>query len=104
MNKTNNWANLNKGNEEQEETLDTISSKIYEASRVNENKRDNENFQKWLKEQLDNNVVITEVLTHLCRDVIKTVNDKGFTITNDKQLKNEIATFIYKEASIYALQ
>jgi hypothetical protein len=97
-----NWSNLNKGKEEEEEEQTTISSQIYEAQQVRRKERDNETFQKWLEERSEQNVTITNVLTHLCRDVIKTVNDKGFTITNEKQLKNEIATFIYKETSIHA--
>ena len=96
-----NWSNLNKGKEEEEEQT-TISSQIYEAQQVRRKERDNETFQKWLEERSEQNVAITDVLTHLCRDVIKTVNDKGFTITNEKRLKNEIATFIYKETSIHA--
>jgi hypothetical protein len=96
-----NWSNLNKGKEEEEEQT-TISSQIYEAQQLRRKERDNETFQKWLEERSEQNVTITNVLTHLCRDVIKTVNDKGFTITNEKQLKNEIATFIYKETSIHA--
>ena len=96
-----NWSNLNKGEEEEEEQT-TISSQIYEAQQVRRKERDNETFQKWLEERSEQKVTITDVLTHLCRDVIKTVNEKGFTITNEKRLKNEIATFIYKESSIYA--
>jgi DNA-directed RNA polymerase specialized sigma54-like protein len=96
-----NWSNLNKDKKEQVEVQATVSSQIYEARQTRKKQRDNETFQKWLGERTDK-VEITDVLTHLCRDVIKTVNEKGFTITNEKRLKNEIATFIYKEASIYA--
>ena len=96
-----NWSNLNKDKKEQVEEQATVSSQIYEARQTRKKQRDNETFQKWLGERTDK-VEITDVLTHLCRDVIKTVNEKGFTITNEKRLKNEIATFIYKESSIYA--
>jgi hypothetical protein len=78
-----------------------METQIYESHQAYKKKRDHETFKRWLNETVDN-FTINEILTHLCRDVIKVTTDKGFTIINEKQLKNEIATFIYKEASIYA--
>ena len=50
----------------------------------------------------EKNIQIREMLQHMCKEVITTVQKNGFTITNEKRLRDEIATFVYKEASYHA--
>jgi len=93
-----NWSNLNNEEHSPEVVVDTVISTLYKARQTREREREREDFGKWLTKKTDE-VSVSNVLEHLCRDVIKSVSSKGFVITNEKLLKNEIATFIYKEAS-----
>lgn len=58
-----------------------------------------EQFQNWLEENHDygeNTVSTNDILNQFCRDVFNVITKNGFTISNEKQLRNEIATFVYK--------
>ena len=45
---------------------------------------------------------IKEMLNLMCKEVFTTAEKNGFTISNEKRLRDEIATFVYKEASYHA--
>lgn len=76
--------------------------RIYEAQRKYAKQARHEKFQKWLSEYTDQNTRINQVLCNLCKDIEQAVNESGFQISNEKRLRDEVATFIYKEASNYA--
>ena len=76
--------------------------RIYEAKSKFEKEQRHETFQNWLRECTDQNIQIKDILNHLCRDVFATINESGFTIQNEKLLRDEIATFIYKESIVNA--
>ena len=59
--------------------------------------RDKEQFQKWLNTHADD-YKIRFILTKLLEDINKKVKDNGHTINNQNILKNEIATFIYRQS------
>ena len=111
MSKLNVW-NLNKIKEEtlekeekqKEEKYkpDKRIAKIYKAKRKYEEERRQEKFQKWLNNYTDTNQSIREIIAHLCREVSVTIHKSGYDITNEKRLRDEIASFIYKECSNYA--
>ena len=81
---------------------DSRIAKIFAAKEEYARKRRHENFQLWLEEYNEKNMQIREMLQHMCKEVITTVQKNGFTITNEKRLRDEIATFVYKEASYHA--
>ena len=81
---------------------DTRIAKIFAAKEEYARKRRHENFQQWLEEYNEKNMQIREMLTHMCKEVITICQKNGFTITNEKRLRDEIATFVYKEASYHA--
>ena len=105
--KPNAW-NINKVNtidiEDKEKSYkpDERIKRIYEAKRKYARKARHEKFQRWLTEYTDKNIQIKEVLLHMCKEIERVVNESGFAITNEKRLRDEVATFIYKEASDYA--
>ena len=76
--------------------------RIYEAQREYARQVRQKKFRQWLNEYTDQNIKINEVLCNLCKDIEKTVNESGFTISNEKRLRDEVASFIYKESSNYA--
>ena len=59
--------------------------------------RDKEKFQRWLNTHADD-YKIRFILTKLLEDINKKVKDNGYTINNQNILKNEIATFIYRQS------
>jgi hypothetical protein len=75
--------------------------RLWKSLEENRRKQRHEAFHKWLKNEYkygENFIEVEEILEHLCKDVFKMVNEHGLTITNEKQLRNEIATFVYKES------
>ena len=76
--------------------------RIYEAQREYDRQARHKKFKKWLNEYTDQDIRINEVLCNLCKDIEHIVNESGFAISNEKRLRDEVATFIYKEASNYA--
>ena len=76
--------------------------KIFEAKEEYARQRRQENFQLWLQEYNEKNMTIKEMLNLMCKEVVTTAQKNGFSITNEKRLRDEIATFVYKEASYHA--
>ena len=75
--------------------------RLWKSLEENKRKQRHEAFHKWLKNEYkygENFIEVEEILEHLCKDVFKMLNEHGLTITNEKQLRNEIATFVYKES------
>ena len=52
-------------------------------------------FKKWLENSNIDEIKYKNIISQLCNDVTKVITENNFKITNEKQLKNEIATFIY---------
>ncbi len=86
----------------EEYTTDRRLEKIYEAKKKYAQERRQAKFQEWLNSYTESNVSIREIMTHLCKEVFDTVNKSGYAITNEKRLRDEIASFVYKECSNHA--
>ena len=81
---------------------DTRIAKIFAAKEEYARKRRHENYKIWLNEYNEKNMQIKEMLNLMCKEVFITAEKNGFTISNEKRLRDEIATFVYKEASYHA--
>ena len=106
MEKPNAWG-INKVKDMKEEDDDKYKpdvrhAKIFEAKEEYARKRRQENFKQWLEEYNEKNMQIKEMLNLMCKEVFTTAGKNGFTISNEKRLRDEIATFVYKEASYHA--
>jgi len=91
--------------QEQEETdeykPDMRFKKLLESLEENKRQQRHKKFQNWLNKSYnysDNEVYVEDILNNLCKDVFQLVKRNGYTISNEKQLRNEIATFVYKES------
>ena len=62
------------------------------------NRKKQEKFQKWLRE-FSNNIQIKNIIDQLICDVKSLIKNKEFSITDENELKNNIATFIYSISS-----
>ena len=62
------------------------------------NRKKQEKFQKWLRE-FSNNMQIKNIIERLICDVKSHIKNKEFSITDENELKNNIATFIYSISS-----
>ena len=103
MNNLSSWNVIKTKKEEKEEyTPDKRLERIYNAKRKYEEERRQKKFQEWLNNYTDKNVSIREIMTHLCKEVCSTINKSGYVITNEKRLRDEIASFVYKECSNHA--
>ena len=98
-----NMAEDKKQEQEQEKTdeykPDMRLKKLWESLEENKRQRRHKKFQNWLNKSYnysDNEVYVEDILDNLCKDVFKLVKRNGYTISNEKQLRNEIATFVYK--------
>ena len=89
-------------NDENKYKPDTRIAKIFADKEEYARKRRQENFQQWLEEYNEKNMTIKEMLNLMCKEVVATAQKNGFSITNEKRLRDEIATFVYKEASYHA--
>ena len=102
MDKSNVWS-INKVNNKEENKIqldnrDNIIQKIYEAKIERERAQRHEKFKRWLHMKDSENIEMNDILNNLCRDIHDIVTDTGFIISNEKILRDEIATFIYKES------
>jgi len=99
--KQNVWV-INKVNNKEENKIhinnDNKILNIYEAKIERERKDRHEKFNQWLHKKGPENIKMNDILNNLCRDVQEIVTNTGFTISNEKILRDEIATFIYKES------
>jgi len=92
---------INKKTEEnkiQKNNNDNKIQKIYEARIERERVTRHEKFKQWLHKKDTDNIKMNDILNNLCRDIRDIVTDTGFTISNEKILRDEVATFIYKES------
>jgi len=98
-----NWGNINKKIEkvknEDDYKPDPRMVELFKDLEKTREKMRKEKFQKWLNEYNENDIQIVSILRHLCDDVLKAVNETGYVISDEKQLRNEIATFVYKESN-----
>ena len=81
---------------------DTRLARIFEAKEEYAKKIRHENFQQWLDEYNEKNIQVKEILNQMCKEIFITCQKNGFSITNEKRLRDEVATFVYKEASYHA--
>tara|TARA_Y100001935_G_C16959590_1_gene338773 strand:+ start:218 stop:529 length:312 start_codon:yes stop_codon:yes gene_type:complete len=103
MSNLSSWNVIKTKIEKKEEYIpDTRIEKIYKAKRKYAQERRQAKFQEWLNSYTESNVSIREIMTHLCKEVFDTVNKSGYAITNEKRLRDEIASFVYKECSNHA--
>ena len=65
-----------------------------------EKKRENRKFQEWLNSTNENDIPIKNIIQMICNDVIQSISNNNMKISNEKQLKNEVATFIYHRSYV----
>ena len=97
MNKSISWNKINfkkeKVNEKQYDDSRFIKLlQELEDVKINEKKR---KFNDWLNKTNIDNIKYTVIINHFYKDLKKIIINNNFTITNEKQLRNELATFIY---------
>lgn len=63
-------------------------------------KEKNRKFQEWLNSYNQDNIPVRYIIEKMCFEVIKSIGDNNMKISNEKQLKNEIATFIYRRSNV----
>ena len=97
MNKSISWNKINfkkeKVNEKQYDDSRFIKLlQELEDVKINEKKR---KFNDWLNKTNVDNLKYTVIINHFYKDLKNIIINNNFTITNEKQLRNELATFIY---------
>ena len=97
MNKSISWNKINfkkeKVNEKQYDDSRFIKLlQELEDVKINEKKR---KFNDWLNKSNIDNIKYTVIINHFYKDLKNIIINNNFTITNEKQLRNELATFIY---------
>ena len=66
----------------------------------NKKKFKQEKFNQWINSYSEDNIPIKKIIQKICSDVIESVQKNNLQISNEKQLKNEIATFIYQRSNV----
>lgn len=98
MNKPISWNKINlKKNKDDEKKQYNDSNFIkllqkLEDVKINEKKR---KFNNWLNKTNIDDIKYNVIINHFYKDLKKIIINNNFTITNEKQLRNELATFIY---------
>ena len=97
MNKSISWNKINfkkeKVNEKQYDDSRFIKLlQELEDVKINEKKR---KFNDWLNKTNIDNIKYTVIINHFYKDLKNIIINNNFTITNEKQLRNELAAFIY---------
>jgi|TARA_B110000971_G_C19988064_1_gene490572 hypothetical protein len=94
------WV-INKTTNENKTQINNKDNKIqniYDAKIERERVKRHEKFKQWLQKKDSENTKMNDILNNLCRDIRDIVTGTGFTISNEKILRDEVATFIYKES------
>jgi len=80
---------------------DTRLKNLWKSLEENKREERHRKFHNWLEtehEYNENYITVEEILRRLCKDVFNIINVNSYVISDEKQLRNEIATFIYKES------
>ena len=81
---------------ENQNTNTTKNDKLYKHLSLLKKQQKNNKFQTWLNMRTEYDLKHKTLISEFCQDILKTVSGSNFTIGNEKQFKNEIATFIYQ--------
>jgi hypothetical protein len=69
--------------------------KLHAQLEINKYNNRNMNFHKWLNKKNDSGFTNNSILNQMCNDVASVITDNNYTIDNKKELRDEIASFIY---------
>lgn len=67
---------------------------LYELSE----KRKHEHFQSWLNKDIYGNKKNKDVVFEMMNEINMILQSKNYKIKNQKQFKNELASFIYRDS------
>ena len=98
MNKSISWNKINLKEEEKEEKKQYDDSRFIKLLQELEDIKFNEKkikFNNWLNKTNIDNIKYNVIINHFYKDLKNIIINSNFTITNEKQLRNELATFIY---------
>ena len=80
--------------------MNSTYKKVLDNIELLKEKRQNIKFQEWLNSYSEDGIPIKFIINKMCLEVIKSIKDNNMKISNEKQLKNEIATFIYRRSHV----
>jgi hypothetical protein len=99
MNNSISWNKINLKKEEKEEEKKQYDDSRFikllqelEDIKINEKKR---KFNNWVNKSNIDNIKYAVIINYFYKDLKNIIINNNFTITNEKQLRNELATFIY---------
>lgn len=98
MNKAISWNKINLKKDKDDEKKQYNDSRFIkllqklEDVKINEKKR---KFNNWLNKTNIDDIKYNLIINHFYKDLKNIIINNNFTITNEKQLRNELATFIY---------
>jgi len=98
MNKCISWNKINLKKEKVNEKKQYDDSRFIKLLQELDNVKINEKkrkFHDWLNKTNIDDIKYSIIINHFYKDLKNIIINNNFTITNEKQLRNEIATFIY---------
>ena len=98
MNKSISWNKINLKDEKKEEKKQYDDSRFIKLLQELEDIKFNEKkikFNNWVNKTNIDNIKYNVIINHFYKDLKNIIINSNFTITNEKQLRNELATFIY---------
>tara|TARA_A100001015_G_C14996722_1_gene716522 strand:+ start:1710 stop:1985 length:276 start_codon:yes stop_codon:yes gene_type:complete len=75
--------------------IDKRLKKVFQNINEYKIKQKNMQFNKWLNTNTNQYIKRNDILNKFCEEIIYIIKKKGFSINNEKLLRNEIASFIY---------
>lgn len=107
-NSENSWSkNIIEKKEEEAVVIKNENKKEYQYSREKKlfkklheikEQQKKEDFQNWLEKKTFEDIRIRNIIKQIVFDVKYEIKMRGFTIKDENQLKNNIATFIYNNS------
>ena len=71
---------------------------LFKSLQKSRERQRKEDFKKWLNIYTFDDIKIKNILTNMLTEIKYEITARGFTIKDENQLKNNIATFIYKNS------
>ena len=82
--------------QKEKKPLDLRHRNLFKKLAETREKQRKERFQKWLRTYTYDDILVKEILIFLINGIKENLNLYGYKIIDEKKLRDEVATYIYK--------
>ena len=80
--------------------MNSTYKKVLDDIELLKKKRQQIKFQEWSNSYTEDGIPVKNIINKMCLEVIKSIKDNKRKLSNEKQIQNEVATFIYRRSHV----